>query len=121
MSALSAAAPLLFVECQAPRSVLRQWAARRERDPQRVSDADAAVVMHERVSWEPLDEVPAGAHLALRHPLFSTRYRFVDAPTSELLDMLDPQPFQEDEAEKKRVADKEAELVQIKAQLGKLT
>jgi hypothetical protein len=43
------------------------------------------------------------AHLALHHSLFSTRYRFVDAPTSELLDMLDPQPFQEDEAEKKQL------------------
>ena len=65
-SALGAAVPLLFIECQAPRAVLAERAARRERDPGRVSDADAAVVRRELESWEPLDEVAANVHLALR-------------------------------------------------------
>jgi predicted kinase len=58
--------PLLYIECQAPRAVLAERAAHRERDPQRVSDADAAVVRQELGSWEPLDEVPGSAHVALR-------------------------------------------------------
>ncbi len=65
-AALGLAAPLLFVECQAPGAVLAERAARRERDPQRASDADAAIVRGELESWEPLDEVPATVHLRLR-------------------------------------------------------
>ena len=65
-SALGAAVPLLFIECQAPRAVLAERAARRECDPGRVSDADAGVVRSELESWEPLDDVPATVHLALR-------------------------------------------------------
>lgn len=65
-SAFRGAAPTLFIECQAPRSVLAQRAARRERDRLRVSDADRSIVLRERETWEPLDEVPAGAHVALR-------------------------------------------------------
>jgi uncharacterized protein len=60
------AAPLLFVECQAPRSVRARRAARRERDPDRISDADSAVALRETAGWQPLDELPAGAHLTLR-------------------------------------------------------
>ncbi len=66
VSALEVRAPLLFVECRAPRAVLAERAARRECDPQRVSDADATIVQRELERWEPLDEVPASAHLALR-------------------------------------------------------
>jgi predicted kinase len=65
-SALSAGVAAVFVECQAPSAVLAERAKRRDRDPRRVSDADTAVVMREQGSWEPLDEVAAGAHLALR-------------------------------------------------------
>ncbi|MGI8903409.1 MAG: AAA family ATPase [Solirubrobacteraceae bacterium] len=65
-SAFGATAPLLFIECQAPRSVLAQRAAQREHDRERVSDADLAVVLRERERWESLDEVPANAHVALR-------------------------------------------------------
>jgi predicted kinase len=65
-SALAAAAPLVFIECQAPAAILAERAARREHDPGRVSDADADVVLRELGAWEPLDEVPAGAHFALR-------------------------------------------------------
>jgi aminoglycoside phosphotransferase family enzyme/predicted kinase len=65
-SAFGSAASLLFIECQAPRSVLAQRAARREHDRERVSDADVAIVLREQQTWEPLDELLANAHLALR-------------------------------------------------------
>jgi len=65
-AAFADAAPLLFVECLAPADVLAARAAQRDRDPSRVSDATLEVVMQERTSWEPLDEVPAGRHLVLR-------------------------------------------------------
>lgn len=61
-----AGAPLLYLECHAPRAVLVERAGRRDRDPDRISDADAAVVRRELERWESLDEVPASAHLALR-------------------------------------------------------
>jgi aminoglycoside phosphotransferase family enzyme/predicted kinase len=60
------AAPAVFVECEAPRAVLLKRAAGRTRSRNRVSDADAAIVMHERRAWDPLDEVAASAHVALR-------------------------------------------------------
>jgi aminoglycoside phosphotransferase family enzyme/predicted kinase len=65
-SALGGAAPLLFIECQAPRSVRLERAARRQQLPERVSDADVAVVSREQRSWEPLDEVSPNAHVVLR-------------------------------------------------------
>ena len=64
--ALDSPAPVLFVECTAPHSVLAERAARRAQDPERISDADTAVIMRERLSWEPLDEVPAQAHVVIR-------------------------------------------------------
>jgi uncharacterized protein len=60
------AAPVLFIECDAPRSVLVERAARRVRSRNRVSDADVSIVLREQHAWEPLDEVPGSAHLALR-------------------------------------------------------
>jgi predicted kinase len=60
------AAPLLFVQCEAPAHVLARRAEARERNPARVSDADLEVVLRERDAWEPLDEVPADACLTLR-------------------------------------------------------
>lgn len=57
---------VLFIECQAPRSVLERRAAHRESDPKRVSDADATVALRGQREWEPLDEVAASAHLAVR-------------------------------------------------------
>lgn len=65
-SALDALAPQLFVECRAPRAVLGERAVRRERERGRISDADREIVMREYATWEPLDEVPPDAHLALR-------------------------------------------------------
>jgi uncharacterized protein len=65
-SGFAGAASTLFLECQAPRSVLIERAAGREHDRERVSDADIAVVLAEQDSWEPFDEVPANVHLVLR-------------------------------------------------------
>jgi aminoglycoside phosphotransferase family enzyme/predicted kinase len=64
--AFGAAGTVLFVECQAPRWVLAERAARRDADRVRVSDADIRVVMREQRAWEPLEEVSAAAHIALR-------------------------------------------------------
>ena len=66
VAAFGAPARALFVECRAPRAVLAQRASIRTRDPGRVSDADVSVALREARSWEPLDEVPAEAHLTLR-------------------------------------------------------
>ena len=62
---LAQAAPVLFVECRAPARVLRERARERMRDVS-VSDASSAVVERELSSWEPLDEVPAQAHVTVR-------------------------------------------------------
>jgi aminoglycoside phosphotransferase family enzyme/predicted kinase len=61
-----AAGPFLFIVGQAPRSVRAARAARRAHDPERVSDADVTIALREQRAWEPLDEVPAPAHIALR-------------------------------------------------------
>ena len=65
-ASLGCAAPVLFIECAAPRSVLIERVARRAPDRNRVSDADVSVVLREQQAWEPLDEVPGSAHLTLR-------------------------------------------------------
>jgi predicted kinase len=77
------AAPLLFVECSAPMSVLAERAAQRDREPGRVSDASLSVVMRERSAWEPLDELPPEAHLTLRSD------RPLAAQLADLLALLD--------------------------------
>jgi uncharacterized protein len=64
--AFGTAAPSLFIECLAPAAVLAERAADRESEPGRISDADAEVVEREQRSWEPLDDVPGSAHLAVR-------------------------------------------------------
>ncbi|HYB30649.1 MAG TPA: AAA family ATPase [Solirubrobacteraceae bacterium] len=65
-AAFAGAGPVLFVECQAPRSVLAQRAARRAGDHAGASDADVRVTLREQRAWEALEEVPAGAHIAVR-------------------------------------------------------
>ena len=77
------AAPVVFVECRAPGTVLAERAARRERKPGRVSDASLAVVMRESAAWEPLDELPAEAHVTLRSD------RRVEAQLEDLRALLD--------------------------------
>jgi aminoglycoside phosphotransferase family enzyme/predicted kinase len=49
---------LLFVECHAATETLLARVRKRERQPDRVSDADASVVEHQLAEFEPLDEVP---------------------------------------------------------------
>ena len=81
--AFGAAAPLLFVECKAPARVLAQRAARRDRQPTRVSDASLSVVMREASAWEPLDELAPEAHVTLRSD------RPVEAQLEDLRALLD--------------------------------
>lgn len=56
----------LYVECRAPREVLLKRSDARERDPGRVSDATEEMVDRQLAEWEPLDELPAAAHVSLR-------------------------------------------------------
>jgi hypothetical protein len=65
---------LLFVECRAPVAVLERRLRAREQEPGRVSDATLAVLRSQLADRDPLDEVPASAHLAIRS----------DQPASEL-------------------------------------
>jgi hypothetical protein len=65
-NAFRGAGPSLFIECQAPRSILAQRATHRDQHRTSVSDADLEVVLREQHAWEPLDEVPASAHMAVR-------------------------------------------------------
>jgi hypothetical protein len=58
-------APLRLIECRASSEALARRALRREQDPDRVSDAALEVVMRERTSWEPLDEIPRRNRLEL--------------------------------------------------------
>ena len=82
-SALGAPRQVVFIECRAPGPVLARRASYREHDRGRVSDAGLAVVLREQSGWEPLDEVPASAHLALRTD------RPVEQITADVLALLD--------------------------------
>ncbi len=61
----AAAAPRVVIECRAPDAVLESRARSRQRHPT-ASDATATVARRERARWEPLDEVAADDHLAVR-------------------------------------------------------
>jgi predicted kinase len=67
-SGLGAAAGrrMMFVECRVPRAVVEQRAAARLADPGRTSDATPAIAVAQLSAFEPLDEVPAYAHIAVR-------------------------------------------------------
>ncbi len=82
-AALGAQPQVVFIECQAPGAVLAWRAAHREHDRDRVSDAGLAIVLRERSRWEPLDEVPASAHLTVRSD------RPVEQITADVLALLD--------------------------------
>lgn len=58
------AAPLLFVECRAPRAELVRRARMRERAAERVSDATEDVVR--RARWESLSEIPVQSRMVVR-------------------------------------------------------
>jgi uncharacterized protein len=57
---------ILYVECVVPTAVLERRARERDARGRGQSDADLAVVMRERSTWEQLDEVEAPSHLILR-------------------------------------------------------
>jgi hypothetical protein len=82
-AAFSDAAPVLFVECRAPARVLAERAVQRDQSPARVSDASVAVVVRERSSFDPLDEVEPEAHLTVRTD------RPSEAVAAELVTLLD--------------------------------
>ena len=69
------AVPRLLVECTAPPDVLLRRAREREREPDRVSDAGAAVVRRQLDDLEPFAEVPASARMRL----------LTEAPPDELV------------------------------------
>jgi uncharacterized protein len=69
----------VFVECQAPATILAERAARREADPGRVSDADRTQVDLQQRQFEPLEGVPAEPHAVVR----------TDAPAEELVDVVE--------------------------------
>jgi uncharacterized protein len=56
----------LFVECLAPAAVVAERAARRQLDPDRVSDATVELAARQRAEFEPLDAVAPDAHFPLR-------------------------------------------------------
>ena len=78
-----AASHTLFIECQAPSRILAARASQREHDPNHVSDATLAIVVREQSQWEPLDEVPASAHLTVRTD------RPLEQITADVLALLD--------------------------------
>jgi aminoglycoside phosphotransferase family enzyme/predicted kinase len=78
------AAPLLFVQCVCPVSVLARRAVTRQGDPASISDASLEVVMSERDRFDPLDEVPGADHIVLRSDLGSERML---AQLSAMLDL----------------------------------
>ncbi len=82
-AAFADAAPLMFVECQAPARVLAERAAQRDRQPARVSDASLSVVVRESSAWDPLDELAPEAHVTLRSD------RPVEAQLEDLRALLD--------------------------------
>ena len=71
--------PVVFVQCMAPDTVIRARALRRAVDPERISDATAAIAADQQREFEPLDEVAARAHIVLR----------TDRPTEEVLEELE--------------------------------
>jgi uncharacterized protein len=73
-AALGGTAPIVFIECRAPAAVLARRAAPREHDRHGISDAGLDIVLRERSSWEPLDEVTPSAQLTLR----------TDRPTAQI-------------------------------------
>lgn len=58
--------PMVFVECRAPRAVVADRAANRDTVGRQTSDADLEIVLREGSTWDPLDEIPPFAHLAVR-------------------------------------------------------
>lgn len=73
---LGPGATAVYVECRAPARVVIERAARRLAEGTSVSDAGPELAVRQLREFEPLDEIPADRHLALR----------TDAPVDELID-----------------------------------
>ncbi|HEY2161335.1 MAG TPA: AAA family ATPase, partial [Solirubrobacteraceae bacterium] len=82
-AACDGASPALFIECRAPAHVLAERAIARERGERHASDAGLGVVLSERTSWEPLDEVRPRAHVIVRSD------RPVEQLVAEIMAVLD--------------------------------
>lgn len=80
---LPARTSVCFVQCVCPEAVLRSRADARDRDPRRISDADAGIVQALSRSFAPLDEIAARSHLPIRTD------RDPQAATDDLLALLD--------------------------------
>lgn len=65
-NAFAGCAPVLFVECLAPPALRRERAVARELEPSAGSDASGELVGGGHFQWQPLEEVPAQAHITLR-------------------------------------------------------
>jgi predicted kinase len=76
---LGSAAPVVFVQCDAPTHVLVRRAIGRQHRERHGSDATLAVVLREHSRWEALDEVRGDAHLIIR----------ADRPVAEVVGWLD--------------------------------
>jgi uncharacterized protein len=66
VAGLPADSRICFVQCVCPVSVLLARARARERDPNRISDADAGIVASLSGTFSPLDEIAGEMHLLLR-------------------------------------------------------
>ena len=55
----AAAEGAVWIECRAPAAVIARRAAARSSQPDRVSDADAAIAARQLTEWAPLTEIPA--------------------------------------------------------------
>jgi aminoglycoside phosphotransferase family enzyme/predicted kinase len=61
----AAAEGAVWIECRAPAAVVARRAAARSAQPDRVSDAGAAIATHQLAEWEPLTEIPATGRVAV--------------------------------------------------------
>ena len=61
----AAAEGAIWIECRAPAAVIARRAAARSSQPDRVSDADAAIATRQLAEWEPLTEIPATNRVAV--------------------------------------------------------
>ena len=61
----AAAEGVIWIECRAPVAVIARRAAGRSSQPDRVSDADAAIATRQLTEWEPLTEIAATRRVAV--------------------------------------------------------
>ena len=76
-------APVVFIECRVPRSVIEARASARLGRPDRTSDATPAIALQHLREFEPLDEIAPEAHILVRAD------RDVAAIAAEVADALD--------------------------------